>query len=110
MKNHRDDIENFYKKTNPSGKIRALQSVEGYDKYALTEAENVRLKELTIKKEKEGGLKFLDRHEFEDLANRKEFNEMRNKILLEGGDPDDYFAISGAEGVRYEKLYKEFKN
>ena len=81
-----------------------------YDKYKLTETEEARLKELTIKKEKEGGLGFIDRLEFEDLANRKEFNEMWNKILREGGDPTDYFAISGAEGVKYEKLFKEFKN
>lgn len=84
--------------------------IKGYDKYALNKAENKRLKELTIKNEKEGGLKFLERHEFEDLADRKEFNELRNKILLEGGDPTDYFAIPGAEGVRYEKLFKQFKN
>ncbi|WP_292749790.1 phage minor head protein [Methanobrevibacter sp.] len=113
VKNHREDIENFYKKTNPSGKIRALQSVEGYDKYALTEAENVRLKELTIKKEKEGGLKFHDRMEFEELADRKEFNELRNKVLLEGGDPTDIFAfdeIDPSRSIRYERLVKQFRD
>ena len=57
-------------------------------------------------KEKEGKLRFKNRKEFEALVDRKEFNELRNKILLEGGDPNDYFAHS----VRYEKLYKKFKD
>lgn len=84
--------------------------VKGLDKYALTESETLRYNELKALKEKEGGLGLKLRQEFEALADRKEFNEMRNKILLEGGDPTDIFALEGAEGVRYERLYKKFRD
>lgn len=107
MKRNREHFNEFLKEEQS---ILRAKPAKGYDKYALTETEEARLKELTIKKEKEGGLKFLDRIDFEHLADRKEFNEMWNKILHEGGDPTDYFAIHGAEGVRYEKLFKQFKN
>ena len=81
-------------------------NIKDYDKYALTEYETVRYNELKVLKEKEGKLKLRNRREFKELADRKEFNELRNKILREGGDPNDYFAYS----VRYEKLYKKFKD
>lgn len=28
--------------------------------------------------------------------------------MLQGGDPNDVFSLSDAEGVRYEKLYKKY--
>lgn len=87
-------------------KAKKIKSqIQDYDKYALTESETVRYTELKALKEKEGKLKLKKRREFEALADRKEFNELRNNILREGGDPEDYFAHS----VRYEKLYKKFK-
>lgn len=100
-----EDIKtiNYNKK---SKSIRKSPQIKGYDDYALTESENLKYEQLKAKNEKEGGLKFKERMDFEELADRKEFNEMRNKILREGGDPNDYFAQS----VRYEKLYKKFKN
>lgn len=89
-----------------SGVTRNLKKIEGYDKYALTSAEEKILAELGAK----DSLKLPERRQYRDLLDRKELNEMWNKILLEGGDPTDYFAIPGAEGVRYEKLIKKFKD
>ena len=83
--------------------------VKDIDKYALTEPETKQYEKLKKLKEK-GELKFLDKRKFEELADRKEFNELRNKILLEGGNPNDVFSLSGAEGVRYERLFKQFKD
>ncbi len=83
--------------------------VDGFDKYALTEQETKLYKELKKLKET-GSLRFLDKRALRDLSDRKEFNELRNKILLQGGDPNDVFSLTGAEGVRYERLFKQFKD
>ena len=89
--------------------VRKSPQIKGYDKYALTEAEIKEYERLKALSEKEP-LKYHDRKNFNSLVDRKEFNELRNKILLEGGDPNDVFALFGAEGVRYEKLFKQFKD
>lgn len=86
--------------------IRAKQNISGYDKYKLSNTEEKTLAELENKK----SLGFKERRTYKALSDRKELNEMWNKILLEGGDPTDYFAIPGGEGVRYEKLFKKFEN
>ncbi|WP_296796232.1 phage minor head protein [uncultured Methanobrevibacter sp.] len=104
VKNSRKHLNDFIKQEQS---IVRAKKVNGYNKYALTETEEKTLAKLEPKKD---SLKFKDKIVYQDLADRKEFNEMWNKILLEGGDPTDYFAISGAEGVRYEKLFKKFKN
>ena len=87
--------------------VEQPSAIPGMNKYALTPQEERILAELEPNKESLG---FIDRQTYKDLADRKELNEMWNKILLEGGDPTDYFAIPGGEGVRYEKLIKKFKN
>ena len=104
VKNSRKHLNDFIKQEQS---IVRAKKVNGYNKYALTETEEKTLAKLEPKKD---SLKFKDKIVYRDLADRKEFNEMWNKILLEGGDPTDYFAISGAEGVRYEKLFKQLKN
>lgn len=81
-------------------------NIEGYNKYKLTDAENKLLSKLEAK----NSLKFIERHQYDDLMDRKEFNELWNKILREGGDPTDVFSLYGEEGVRYEKLFKKFKD
>ena len=81
-------------------------NIEGYNKYKLTDAEN----KLLSKLEANNSLKFIERHQYDDLMDRKEFNELWNKILREGGDPTDVFSLYGEEGVRYEKLFKKFKD
>ena len=79
------------------------------DKYALTEAENKKYEKL--KKMEEGGnLRGKGKRVFRELRDRKEFNELRNKILIEGGNPNDVFALYGEDGVKYEKLYDKFKD
>ena len=60
--------------------------------------------------ENEGSLRLRDKRALRELRGRKEFNELRNKILLNGGDPNDVFSLSGDEGVKYEKLFKQFKD
>lgn len=114
MSNFRESdlIATLDKWQTPESVLESLQktaepNIEGYNKYKLTDAENKLLSKLEANKD---SLKFIERHQYEDLADRKEFNEMWNKILIEGGDPTDYFAIPGGEGVRYEKLFKKFKN
>lgn len=102
------DIKTVKPKTK-SKYLRKSPQINGYDKYALTEAETKQYEKLKALNEKEP-LKFLDRKKFEELADRKQFNELRNKILLQGGDPNDVFSLSGAEGVSYERLFKQFKD
>ncbi len=89
---------------------RKSPQIIGYDDYALNESELKRYEELKELKEKEGGLGLIQKRSFNELADRKEFNELRNKILLKGGDPNNVFELDGAEGVRYEKLFKKFEN
>jgi len=101
----RKRMEEFRKQEAEYENRYGRQSVK-LDKYALSEEEQIIYEELKAKNEKEGKLKFRDRHKFNELADRMEFNEMWNQILREGGDPHDYFAHS----VRYEKLYKQFKD
>lgn len=115
VKVDKNKIKNLKKlkiEKNKGGNYRAnsINNIEDYDKYALNESELKRYEELKELKEKEGGLGLIQKRSFNELADRKEFNELRNKILLKGGDPNNVFELDGAEGVRYEKLFKKFEN
>ena len=57
-----------------------------------------------------GNLRGKEKRVLRVLRDRKEFNELRNKILIEGGNPNDVFALYGEDGVKYEKLYDKFKD
>jgi|GEM_PF-2358161 len=78
-----------------------------YNKYALTSVEEKTLAKLEAEKDSLG---MIEKRSYKELADRKEFNSLWNKILREGGNPNDVMELSGGEGVRYEKLMKKFKD
>ena len=78
-----------------------------YNKYALTSVEEKTLAQLEAEKDSLG---MIEKRSYKELADRKEFNSLWNKILREGGNPTDVMELSGGEGVRYEKLMKKFKD
>ena len=102
------DIKTVKPKTK-SKYLRKSPQINGYDNYALTEAETKQYEELK-KMEGGGNLRGKEKRVLRELRDRKEFNELRNKILIEGGNPNDVFALYGEDGVKYEKLYDKFKD
>ena len=102
------DIKTVKPKTK-SKYLRKSPQINGYDNYALTEAETKQYEKLK-KMEGGGNLRGKEKRVLRELRDRKEFNELRNKILIEGGNPNDVFALYGEDGVKYEKLYDKFKD
>lgn len=93
------DIKTVKPKTK-SKYLRKSPQINGYDNYALTEAENKQYEKL--KKIGEENLKSMDKRAFRELRDRKRLNEMHNTILLKGEDAVNM-------GL-YDNLMKQFKD